>query len=415
VKLFLLWRRFGPYHHARLHACLELFEDQADQVVAAELARMGGEHDWRTADEDCGRTLEIFPGRTLESLRRPEVFRRLTSVLEEIDPDVIAVPSYSEAESQAAVVWARKRRRVAVMMTDSRREDAPRQVLREQAKKMIVAQFDTAVVAGKASARYLRDLGFGDDRTFKPYAVVDNDYFETAAKREREVGPTTGLPGLGGGTPYFFASGRFIERKNFAQMIIAYGRYRRELGDTSPWRLVIAGEGALGPALKDLANETAPVGDITFVGHRQANDLARYYAHAGAFVHSAIVDQWGLVVNEAMAAGLPCVVSTGAGCTEDLVVEGVTGFRFESGSDAGLVRAMREISSLDETRRRQMGRAAQDHVALWAPRRFAEALSHAALAGKATSYRNQSRLVAAALSSSQLTPAGVRAWRSVET
>jgi 1,2-diacylglycerol 3-alpha-glucosyltransferase len=414
VKLFLLWRRFGPYHHARLQACRELFADEAE-IVSVELARTGGEHDWRTSDAHRGRTIEIFPGRTLESLQRRETFRRVTSLLEQIDPDAIAVPSYSEAESQAAVMWARKRRRVAVMMTDSRREDAPRQPLREQFKKMVVSQFDAAVVAGTASARYLRDLGLRDDRMFKPYAAVDNDLFAAAAEVERAAAATPDLPGIDGRTPYFFASGRFIERKNFAQMITAYGKYCRQPGNGSPWRLVIAGEGALAPALKGFAKEIAPVGDVTFVGHRQVNDLARYYAHASAFVHSARVDQWGLVVNEAMAAGLPCVVSTGAGCAEDLVVDGMTGIRYSSGSDAGLVRGLREIASLDEARREEMGRAAQDHVALWSPRCFAEALSQALLAGKETSSRDRSGMAAAVLASSQLAPPGVRAWRSVET
>ena len=62
------------------------------------------------------------------------------------------------------------------------------------------------------------------------------------------------------------------------------------------------------------------IADVTFAGFRQIEELPTYYAAAGCFIHPAIIEPWGLVVNEAMAAGLPVIVSNlPAGALPDLV------------------------------------------------------------------------------------------------
>jgi glycosyltransferase involved in cell wall biosynthesis len=60
-------------------------------------------------------------------------------------------------------------------------------------------------------------------------------------------------------------------------------------------------------------------GTVFFYGFRQIEENANFYALAEAFVLPSLKEEWGLVVNEAMAAGLPVIVSRTAGCAEDLV------------------------------------------------------------------------------------------------
>jgi glycosyltransferase involved in cell wall biosynthesis len=74
-----------------------------------------------------------------------------------------------------------------------------------------------------------------------------------------------------------------------------------------------------------------------FVGFRNQHQLSRYYHASDALVlPSRAGETWGLVVNEALLHGLPCVVSQGVGCGPDLVIPGETGEVFATNSSDAL-------------------------------------------------------------------------------
>jgi glycosyltransferase involved in cell wall biosynthesis len=98
---------------------------------------------------------------------------------------------------------------------------------------------------------------------------------------------------------------------------------------------------------------------------------------AGAFVHASTTEQWGLVVNEAMASGLPVLVSNRCGCAPDLVEEGRNGFLFDPYDVSGLADAMYSMAA-ERTDRVEMGLASQEIIAQWSPQNFAENLARAA-------------------------------------
>jgi glycosyltransferase involved in cell wall biosynthesis len=113
-------------------------------------------------------------------------------------------------------------------------------------------------------------------------------------------------------------------------------------------------------------------------GFRQIDDLPRFYAHAGAFVHASTTEQWGLVVNEAMASGLPVIISDRCGCASDLVQEGVNGWTFDPHDTEALSNLMARAASLSESDLTRMGAASERIIANWGPERFASGLLDAA-------------------------------------
>jgi 1,2-diacylglycerol 3-alpha-glucosyltransferase len=115
---------------------------------------------------------------------------------------------------------------------------------------------------------------------------------------------------------------------------------------------------------------------IQMPGFKQYNELPSYYASAGAFIHASTTEQWGLVVNEAMASGLPVLVSNRCGCATDLVKEGVNGWTFDPTNEEQIANLMLKISS-DEALRSEMGRKSQEIIANWGPDRFASGLKSA--------------------------------------
>ena len=111
-------------------------------------------------------------------------------------------------------------------------------------------------------------------------------------------------------------------------------------------------------------------------GFQQYGDLPEYYGTAGAFVHVSTLEPWGLVINEAMASGLPVLVSDRCGCTESLVANGENGFTFAPTDTAAITEAMLAVAT-HETRRAKMGEASKRRIADWGPARFAAGLRDA--------------------------------------
>lgn len=412
MKVCLVWQRFGPYHLSRLRASKQLFERNGAELLGIEVASTGGDHRYLSDKSPPNEFTTIFHGRPLEALGRREVFEATYERLEQIRPDAVSVPAYSEPEAQAALLWARDRHRIAVVMAESRREDVRRLPIREGLKRAIVSEFDAALAGGSPQARYIHELGIPHQRIFTPYDVVDNEFFSKRADEAR-INPSTfkHLRGVPSGRRVFLACGRFIERKNFANLIRAYRQYVEGTPEGDPWTLVIIGDGPERRELEALAATVGPRGTITLAGYLSGADIAAYYGLADVFVHPATVEQWGLVVNEAMAAGLPILASTGVGAVEDLVSDGENGFTFAPHDPRAIARAMQRISS-SEAERDLMGRISQNRIASWSPDHFARGLWNAVAAGSKTSHRRMRVETRLLLRGSQLVPQRVRAWRS---
>jgi glycosyltransferase involved in cell wall biosynthesis len=136
----------------------------------------------------------------------------------------------------------------------------------------------------------------------------------------------------------------------------------------------MVGDGELREQLVACRNRLGLGKHVLLPGPKSYRELPAYYGLAGAFIHASTVEQWGLVVNEAMAAGLPVLVSNRCGCAADLIVPGVNGFLFDPYDVGELAGLMREVSKRSFSRQ-AFAEAGQQIVARWSPERFAEGLA----------------------------------------
>jgi glycosyltransferase involved in cell wall biosynthesis len=128
--------------------------------------------------------------------------------------------------------------------------------------------------------------------------------------------------------------------------------------------------------LKALARSLGVEPHVHWPGFVQYPDLPAYYGLAEAFILASTIEPWGLVVNEAMASGLPVLVSQRCGCAPDLVREGQTGFTFDPEYPDSIAAALQLVSA-DPAAREAMGRLARAHIAGWSPERFGAGLLEA--------------------------------------
>ncbi|MGA3266045.1 MAG: glycosyltransferase [Verrucomicrobiota bacterium] len=429
----VLFYRIGPYHYARLKAAGSRL-----RVTAVEFSNVDLTYAWDLVEGSDGfDRLTLFSGTPVNELPANRIFKRVGEALDQLAPQVVAVPGWYDRCSLAAMRWCMARHVPVVVMSETTAWDDERKWWKEALKRRVVRLCSTGLVGGSPHAEYLQQLGLPQERIFLGYDAVDNAHFAAGAdevKRKKEEGvegkvesgsrttgqrdnETTGPSErqrsevrVQYGLPdkYFLASARFVEKKNLTRLIQAYALYRKRAASGSrttgqrdyettgpserqrsevggpvvsglvvPWSLVLLGDGPLQSSIFDLRSSLGLEHFVHLPGFKQYDELPAYYGMASAFVHASSTEQWGLVVNEAMAAGLPVLVSNRCGCARDLVKDGVNGFTFDPFNVEQLASLMLRISAFQRFSISAFGSKSREIIANWGPARFADGLRQA--------------------------------------
>ncbi|MBJ3775925.1 glycosyltransferase [Acuticoccus mangrovi] len=378
ISLALVVRQLGHYHAARLAAARSRF-GRLTTIAGTDEGPFAG---FLSADPNAVR---LYPDRRryLRDVASGALARRLAAALDAAEPDVVAVTGWASPESLAALAYARRRGLPTVMLSESMADDALRHPLREAAKRRILAHVDAALVGGPPHAAYLHDLGLGPRRIHLGYDAVDNAHFAAGADAARArpgARAALGLP-----PRYLLASGRFVAKKNFPTLVHAFARAAGRDGPD----LVILGDGPERAAIEAAARAAGVESRVHLPGFEEYAALPALYGLAEAFVHPATTEQWGLVVNEAMAAAVPVIVSNRAGVARSVISEG--GVMVDP-TEASLAEAITYLLAMPAATQRARGLAARAAIAPWGVERFADGLA-GAVETAVTRRRRQAPLV----------------------
>lgn len=308
----------------------------------------------------------------------PPWHEQLLAWIDQLKPQLLVVSGYSFPESLAALWAAAERRLPVVLCSESNWHDAPRRPWSEALKRRVVRLSQAALVGGEPQATYLERLGLAPEAIFRGYNAVNNEHF-ASAERWRQQGAAArqrlGLP-----PRYLLAVSRFTAKKNLGGLIEGFALWCRDAPtEHNNLSLVILGDG---PLRSDLEAQVVALGlqeRVVLPGPCAYTDLPSRYGLAEAFIHASTVEQWGLVVNEAMAAGLPVLVSATCGCAPELVQPGVTGLRFNPRQASAIAAAIQWLVALPPASRQSLGEASQRRVSSYGPAAFATGLEVAAL------------------------------------
>lgn len=367
IKLAIVFANLGPYHFSRIQACIKLFQKYQAEIVAIELAQFQEQYPWQTKREEYNfPIISAIENKALEKTNFFYLLFKINQCFSKINPDVIVISGYFEIGMLYLLFWSRWNHKRIILLSPSKEDDMPRHWWKEQLKALIIKKFNAALVGGKCHKDYLIKLGMTPEAIFFGYNVVGNKEFHPAKIRHlpRPIVQN-----------YFLAINRFVAKKNLFLLIESYAEYRKQNPNLS-WNLVLSGDGELRPQLEQQINQLGLNKFVHLPGFLQQNELLPYFAHASCFIHSSIQEQWGLVVNEAMAAGLPIIVSNRCGCFEDLVIEGVNGFGFDPENQQALTNLMLKMSS-SEVDLNLMGKASLHHIQKYSPDYFAQGLMQA--------------------------------------
>ncbi len=199
------------------------------------------------------------------------------------------------------------------------------------------AVFSNKYVHGLAGGEYshkdyFRKNGMADERVHLMPMVVDNDYFDNPSYAQKEMQPLR-----------LVFVGRLIELKNLDFTIRAFLKFNEQY-KYAEFHIVGSGE------LESLLREKFECESVIFEGAKFGDELLQVYKDNHILILPSFFEQWGLVVNEAMAAGMPVLVSDKVGTRYDLVDNRETGFVFKSDEESSLVDVLFKISDLNTYR-----------------------------------------------------------------
>ena len=288
-------------------------------------------------------------------------------------PDAILCGGYSYLASWLALFWARSRKIPFLLWSESNLHDARRGYAPvEMLKTTFLRECHGFVVPGKSALEYLHAHRVKEDSIFVAPNAVDNELFSAAAaiaqQNEGETRRRLDLPGR-----YFLFVGRLVREKGVFELLSAYAKLsetlRREVG------LMFVGDGPCRPELERQATSTVS-GQIKFTGFTHRDQLAKYYALAEVLVLPTHTDTWGLVVNEAMACGLPIILSRVAGCASDLVQDMENGLLVPPKDAAALAEAMTTLVTRPDLCARMRVKSA-DRIASYTAAEWSNAIGRA--------------------------------------
>jgi glycosyltransferase involved in cell wall biosynthesis len=282
---------------------------------------------------------------------------RIRAQLEQTVPGAVLVTGW---QSKVLVQAARAARalRIPVLLRGESNDLRRRPLWVRVAHRWYFRKFSAFLAIGKANRRLYESAGVPLDRIFEvPYAV-DNERFGQAAAslRPRRTELRQGW-NVDGSTFCVLFAGKLQAKKRPGDLLDALEVARKSHGDL---RLLVAGSGELESELKQKARERRL--PVTFAGFLNQSQMPMAYAAADALVlPSDAGETWGLVVNEAMASGLPAIVSDRVGCREDLVIDGATGFSFSMGDVRAMAACITSLAA-DPIRASAMGEVARQRV-----------------------------------------------------
>jgi glycosyltransferase involved in cell wall biosynthesis len=309
--------------------------------------------------------------------------RGLGQVLRQIAPAAVLLVGYSPRFHQLACLQACKTGSPLLFRAETTdhavRRGSIKMWLRDRALRWLYRRCARLLYVGRRSSQHFSRLGCPDEKmVFSPYCVDTSAFELDETARRRLRSSTRHSLGIRPEHQVVLLSGKLVRRKRpdlLLQAIKQLPQDRRER-----IHVVVLGSGDQQQAFEMLARESPAVA-VSCLGFQNQTRLSAYYHAADVLVlPSESGETWGLVVNEALHHGVPCVVSDAVGSAPDLIERGVTGEVFESASPHSLASALERTRPLmdsprvREACRRKVGGYTVDKAAEGIARAYNEAV-----------------------------------------
>jgi glycosyltransferase involved in cell wall biosynthesis len=331
-SILFLWESFGPHHIDRVQACCTYFAGRFE-VYGVEIATFDANYEWRgSSGTDRFLKVTLFPNSLRQKVSDFRCFLRIVATCWRLRSQYLFFCNFNEPAVFAAALVLRILGRRLILMNDSKFDDKRRFLPKELAKSIFYLPYSAALAAGQRSKAYFAFFGFREDRVAIGYDTVSVDRIRAMA------GSEPAPSGMSHRNRHFTIVARFVPKKNLGLALDAYAQYCEQHSGT-PRELHICGSGELAPMLREQA-ERLGLSRVLFLGYQPEHEVARVLGSSLALILPSTEEQHGLVINEAVAMGVPLLVSDNCGARDLLVRTGINGYVFEPDNAVGLAYLM---------------------------------------------------------------------------
>ncbi len=278
-------------------------------------------------------------------------YKGLFQQLKNEKPDVIIVSGFSSATIKV-FLYSLIKRTPYIIWNGSIAKKGRKDSLIRTLQRRLLTSFATAFVAyGSKAKEYLIKLGASENQVFISTNTVDTSYFEIATNECRLSIDDDGLN-------HFLYLGYLVPRKNVGLLIDIANNLQKKRND---FCIDVIGEGESREQLELKVKNLGLSQFVKFHGFKQKHELPPYFAQTKALLFQTDFDIWGLVLNEAMAAGVPCLSSVNAGASSDLIQNGYNGFIVDYENKSDIIEKINFIIENPE-KAIEMGKRASEFV-----------------------------------------------------
>ncbi|MEN8659725.1 MAG: glycosyltransferase [Marivita sp.] len=331
-RVAFFWVNFGPMHADRVDAVARL-DDLS--CVGVELYAKDPTYDWKAEKRESFEKFTLFPAEAA-----PSTLRRLWALLRiirRVKAKDWFLCHYEKLDVLLFAFALRVSGHRVFTMGCSKFDDKPRGAFGEALKSFFLLPYLGAISSPRRSADYFRFLGLRRRPVVEQYNTLSLDRIRNAA------GTEPAPAGAAFGDRDFVIVARFVEKKNLPMALDAFKRFTERY--PSECRLHMCGAGPMEATLRAMVAELELGDRVVFHGFLQSDDVARLLAQGLALILPSTEEQFGNVVIEAQAMGLPVLISEPSGARDILVRNWQNGFVFEPDNPEGLAEYMRLVAS----------------------------------------------------------------------
>jgi glycosyltransferase involved in cell wall biosynthesis len=337
LKVLILNNDFRVYWKGRLIFLRSFLFEKDIHFNAVELFGKGSPYAFDFYEDNKTWWTCLFPDKSADELTKEEVKEAVFFKLDQINPDIIIAPSIVFYAGALGLRWAKARKRKFVMFDDAMPFQVKRNAFVQFVKDLLIKQADAIWFPSEAYLKAYPHLVKPKINVFYGFNCIDNQKFGRF-----------GLSNLDAHN--FICVARLVPIKNLNNLLTAWNAVEQKYHD---YTLTIIGDG---PERERLLKTKADLNlvNVFFAGAIDNIALPEFFKKADALILPSWSETWGLVVNEAMAAGLPVLLSNKVNAAHNLLKNGINGFCFNPGDPAEIAAMMIKYICLDQSEKKEM-------------------------------------------------------------
>jgi len=318
-KVFLITNIPTPYRIPLFNELDKQLEEKGLKLKVI-FGSLGYRHrKWKIDLSECKFDFKILPSQCITLFNHEKVlftYRGLLRLIKKENPKIVIANAFSIATTKIWLYSWFRRIRYIIWSGAIESKKRPDSKLRKIQRKLLIKRAGGFIAYGKRAKEYLINLGASPEKVEIGINTVDNDFFQRGVEKYRSTLEKRNSKKI------LLYVGYLVKRKRLDLLLKAIKILATKRDD---FILKIVGDGTEKENLIKLVGYLGIARFVSFEGYKQKEELIKYYGEADCFLFPTDFDIWGLVLMEAMAAGLPCIVSFNSGATHDLIIHSNNG------------------------------------------------------------------------------------------